>query len=149
MDFEVRGRNLGVRMLDSGTEGEFSVLFLEDTTRSREQAQQLKLAALGRLTANIAHEIRNPLAAISHAAELLGEERRDARRACASRASSTTTRQRLDRLVTDVLQLNRRDRAQRERIRAAPVAEGLHRGVRRERVGAAGALRDRVRRARR
>ena len=52
------------------------MLFVEDTTRAREQAQQLKLAALGRLTANIAHEIRNPLAAISHAAELLGEEKR-------------------------------------------------------------------------
>ena len=54
-----------------------AVLFIEDTTRAREQAQQLKLAALGRLTANIAHEIRNPLAAISHAAELLSEEKRD------------------------------------------------------------------------
>ena len=54
------------------------MLFVEDTTRAREQAQQLKLAALGRLTANIAHEIRNPLAAISHAAELLGEEKRGA-----------------------------------------------------------------------
>ena len=52
------------------------MLFIEDTTRAREQAQQLKLAALGRLTANIAHEIRNPLSAISHAAELLGEEKR-------------------------------------------------------------------------
>jgi 16S rRNA C967 or C1407 C5-methylase (RsmB/RsmF family) len=38
------------------------------------QAQQLKLASLGRLTANIAHEIRNPLSAISHATELLQEE---------------------------------------------------------------------------
>jgi two-component system sensor histidine kinase PilS (NtrC family) len=38
----------------------------------------LKLAALGRLTANIAHEIRNPLSAISHAAELLDEEKRGA-----------------------------------------------------------------------
>jgi len=75
-DFELRGRHIGVRMLDAGTGEPFSVAFLEDTTRSREQAQQLKLAALGRLTANIAHEIRNPLAAISHAAELLGEEKR-------------------------------------------------------------------------
>src|SRR5581483_8197073 len=65
-DLHVRGRDVGLRLLDPGTEEEFSVLFVEDTTRAREQAQQLKLAALGRLTANIAHEIRNPLAAISH-----------------------------------------------------------------------------------
>jgi two-component system sensor histidine kinase PilS (NtrC family) len=115
-DFEVRGRNIGVRMLDTGTEEVFSVLFLEDTTRSREQAQQLKLAALGRLTANIAHEIRNPLAAISHAAELLGEERRSEDRARLTRIIHDNTL-RLERLVSDVLQLSRRDRLSTERIR--------------------------------
>lgn len=49
------------------------LIFLEDTSRITEQAQQLKLASLGRLTASIAHEIRNPLGAISHAAQLLAE----------------------------------------------------------------------------
>jgi two-component system sensor histidine kinase PilS (NtrC family) len=115
-DFEVHGRNLGVRMLDTGTEDVFGVLFLEDTTRSREQAQQLKLAALGRLTANIAHEIRNPLAAISHAAELLAEERRDAQRVRLTRIIHDNT-QRLERLVAEVLQLSRRDRQSPQRIR--------------------------------
>ncbi|MCI3952203.1 MAG: integral rane sensor signal transduction histidine kinase, partial [Burkholderiales bacterium] len=51
-----------------------AVIFLEDLTRVQAQARQLKLAALGRLAANIAHEIRNPLGSISHAAELLQEE---------------------------------------------------------------------------
>jgi len=115
-DFEVRGRSLGARMLDTGTEEVFSVLFLEDTTRAREEAQQLKLAALGRLTANIAHEIRNPLAAISHAAELLGEERRDAQRVRLTRIIHDNT-QRLERLVSEVLQLSRRDRQAPQRIR--------------------------------
>jgi two-component system sensor histidine kinase PilS (NtrC family) len=118
-DFEVRGRNIGVRLLDTGTEEVFSVVFLEDTTRSREQAQQLKLAALGRLTANIAHEIRNPLAAISHAAELLAEEHRDEHRGRLTRIIHDNTR-RLERLVSDVLQLNRRDRISTERIRLQP-----------------------------
>jgi two-component system, NtrC family, sensor histidine kinase PilS len=118
-DFEVRGRNIGVRMLDAGAEELFSVAFLEDTTRSREQAQQLKLAALGRLTANIAHEIRNPLAAISHAGELLGEEKRAEDRARLTRIIRDNTL-RLERLVADVLQLSRRDRVAGERIRLRP-----------------------------
>lgn len=49
------------------------IVFLEDVSRVQQQAQQLKLASLGRLTASIAHEIRNPLGAISHAAQLLEE----------------------------------------------------------------------------
>ena len=49
------------------------IIFLEDNGRMQQQAQQLKLASLGRLTASIAHEIRNPLGAISHAAQLLDE----------------------------------------------------------------------------
>lgn len=115
-DFAVAGRELGLRLLDTGTEEEFSVLFIEDTTRSREQAQQLKLAALGRLTASIAHEIRNPLAAISHAAELLEEEKRAKERERLTRIIHDNTL-RLERLVSDVLQLNRRDRTSAEPIR--------------------------------
>lgn len=49
------------------------LIFLEDASILAQQAQQLKLAALGRLTASIAHEIRNPLGALSHASQLLQE----------------------------------------------------------------------------
>lgn len=49
------------------------ILFVEDTGRMQQQVQHLKLASLGRLTASIAHEVRNPLGAISHAAQLLEE----------------------------------------------------------------------------
>src|SRR5687767_14832389 len=122
-EVEVGGRDIRLRPLARSAE-DFSVLLVEDTTRAREQAQQLKLAALGRLTANIAHEIRNPLAAISHASELLGEEKRGEDRGRLTRIIHDNTR-RLERLVSDVLQLNRRDRISAERISLAPWLAGF------------------------
>ncbi len=90
------------------------VIFLEDISRVQRQAQQLKLASLGRLTANIAHEIRNPLSAINHATELLLED--TGRRASQLRLLQIIhdNAKRLDRMVQDVLKLNRRDQALRE-----------------------------------
>jgi len=91
-----------------------AVIFLEDLTRVQAQARQMKLAALGRLTANIAHEIRNPLSAISHATELLQEEPVVGGTVGRLLAIIHDNTQRLDRMVHDVLKLNRGDRAHRE-----------------------------------
>lgn len=90
------------------------VILLEDLSRVQRQAQQMKLASLGRLTANIAHEIRNPLSAINHAAELLIEDTNQASGEMRLLQIIHDNTQRLDRMVQDVLRLNRRDRALRE-----------------------------------
>lgn len=100
---------LRVRCIPLATPDESRVLVLEDQRHAELAAQRLKLAALGRLTANIAHEIRNPLSAISHAAQLLGEDTHDpGQKKLAGIIESNA--QRLDRLVEEVLTLNRRDR---------------------------------------
>jgi two-component system sensor histidine kinase PilS (NtrC family) len=91
-----------------------AVIFLEDLTRIQAEARQMKLAALGRLTANIAHEIRNPLSAISHAAELLQEEPAidDTVKRLITIIQDNTRR--LDRMVNDVLRVRRDDISHRE-----------------------------------
>lgn len=109
------GRHLRVRYLPPADTNGNSLIYLEDMERVHFHAQQLKLAALGRLTANMAHEIRNPLASISHAAELLQEDEIDPLRQRLAHIIHDNT-QRLNRLVTEVLELGRRDRTVPELI---------------------------------
>ncbi len=111
------GRLVRVRFLPAG-EGDIALIYLEDLAQAQTQAQQLKLAALGRLTANLAHEIRNPLSAISQAAELLRSEKRGEMQVRLTRIIGDNT-QRLNRLVSEVLELGRRDRTVQETIQLA------------------------------
>jgi two-component system, NtrC family, sensor histidine kinase PilS len=120
MRFADSGRLVRARFVSAGVAGgSFSLVFLEDLSKLQEQAQQLKLASLGRLTASIAHEIRNPLSAITHAGDLLYEEQRSPQKERMVQIIRDNAR-RLERMVHDVLELSRRDRVQPEAIRVRP-----------------------------
>lgn len=114
-----------VRFLPVQREGFWgAVVVLEDLQRVQEQAQQVKLAALGRLTANIAHEVRNPLSSISYATELLKEQVQDASQQRLLQIILDNA-SRLNRIVQDVMQVNRRDRVQADVFNLAKLAEEL------------------------
>lgn len=125
-EFRARGTGLQLlaRFIHVQGEGDDTLVFIEDAGRANAEAQKVKLAALGRLTASIAHEIRNPLSAIRHAAELLGESQIAEQDQRLIRIVADNTR-RLDGIVSDVLQLGRRDRAQRETIELSPFVAGF------------------------
>lgn len=93
------------------TQEEFGVIFLQDVAKVEHQAQQLKLAAMGRLTASIAHEVRNPLAAIAHASSLLAEDMQEPAQARLLKIV-TDNADRMNRMVGDILNLSRRAQAQ-------------------------------------
>ncbi|WP_052481253.1 sensor histidine kinase [Gilvimarinus agarilyticus] len=90
---------------------EDTLAFIEDNRAIVQQAQQLKLASLGRLTASIAHEIRNPLGAISHASQLLGESPNlpEADQRLLEIISNHTKR--VNQIIENILQVSRRKTA--------------------------------------
>lgn len=111
------------------------LIILEDLRREHASAQQLKLASLGQLTASIAHEIRNPLAAISQASQLLMEDMAefDAKNAASNNPEHRTfdvdmagnhelckmifsQTKRVNRIIEDVLKLSRQQKANQQSI---------------------------------
>lgn len=83
------------------------VIFMQDVTAIENRAQELKLASMGRLTASIAHEVRNPLSAIGHATALLAEDLRGPGEQRLLKIVSDNVA-RVNRMVEDILQLSRK-----------------------------------------
>lgn len=113
-DMQLRLHRLG------STNHEGTLISLDDVSALTERHQQIKLAALGRLTASIAHEIRNPLGAISHAAQLLSES---ADRSSEDQRLTKIIRQqskRVNSIVESILRLSRRETPLGETIRLEP-----------------------------
>ncbi|RLA23973.1 MAG: two-component sensor histidine kinase [Gammaproteobacteria bacterium] len=100
----------------NNTRGAGDIIFIEDNALLAQRAQQIKLASLGRLTASIAHEIRNPLGAISHASQLLTESpslpKSDVR--LTEIINDNTIR--LNGVINTILQISRRDATQKEEL---------------------------------
>ena len=84
-----------------------SVIFMRDVSAIENQAQQLKLASMGRLTASIAHEVRNPLSAIGHATSLLAEDLHGPAETRLLRIVNDNV-VRVNRMVEDILKLSRK-----------------------------------------
>ncbi len=102
-----------------------TLIFLEDTAAMSQQAQQLKLASLGRLAGSIAHEIRNPLGAISHAGQLLAESNNLDKHDIRLTEIIRTNTQRMNSIIENILQLGRRNQAEPEVIALKPWLESF------------------------
>jgi len=92
------------------------LVFLEDTSLLDESVRQTKLAALGRLSASIAHEIRNPVGAMSHAGQLLAESPNLGADEHRLTEIIRTNAERVSTIINNVMQLSRRDVTRPERL---------------------------------
>ncbi|MDH3266089.1 MAG: ATP-binding protein, partial [Gammaproteobacteria bacterium] len=119
------GNNLRItaHLAPLGKDGERDgpvLVFLEDAGLMNARVQQSKLASLGRLSASIAHEIRNPVGAMSHAAQLLRESAGltdDDKRLTEIIESHSS---RVSHIIDNVLQLSRRELNRPERFPLRP-----------------------------
>ncbi len=94
----------------------FYMIVLEDSALHNQRLQQGILASLGRLTASIAHEIRNPLSAISHAGQLLSENPNLSPQDLRLTEIIQTHSSRMNKIINDILYSSKRQPSNREKI---------------------------------
>jgi two-component system sensor histidine kinase PilS (NtrC family) len=123
---DVNGEQLLVTRVNIPDSQQDYLLFIEDSARIEAEAQQIKLASLGRLTASIAHEIRNPLSALRQASQLLAEtpylksEEQHLTQIIEQHCM------RINRTIEDILQLARGHQANVEVLRLKPWLVHFH-----------------------
>ena len=96
------------------------LVFLEDPSYMNARVQQSKLASLGRLSASIAHEIRNPVGAMSHAGQLLAESKSLSKDDIRLTEIIRSHAERVSAIIDNVLQLSRRESSRPERFELEP-----------------------------
>ena len=107
-------------------ESKFGILiFLEDVAEIRQQAQNLKVASLGRLSASIAHEVRNPLGAISHASQLLSESTALEKEDLQLISIIVSHANRVNRIIENMMRLSRREAAFPENVNLSEWIQGF------------------------
>lgn len=97
-----------------------ALIFLEDAGVMNARVQQSKLASLGRLSASIAHEIRNPVGAMSHAGQLLAESEALTHDDLRLTEIIRTNSERVSHIIDNVLQLSRRESSRPELLALGP-----------------------------
>lgn len=116
----IQGLRLRAAHINPGSVKSGCVLYLEDAAEINRHVQETKLASLGQLTVSIAHEIRNPLGAIGHAAQLLQEsEHLDAADLRLTGIINDQTR-RMNTIIRNILQLSRREPPRPEQMALKP-----------------------------
>jgi two-component system sensor histidine kinase PilS (NtrC family) len=109
--------NIQISFRELQSEGQpNTMIFLNDVSSIRDSMQQAKLASLGHLTASIAHEIRNPLGAISYAAELLNENEELAETDERMIEIINQHTLRINNIIEDILKISRSGPTAKERI---------------------------------
>jgi len=112
-----RQTNLHLRFSLLNAENEkFYMIMIEDITLHNQRLQQGVLASLGRLTANIAHEIRNPLSAITHAAQLLSENPDFSSQDSRLTEIILNHSGRVNKIINDILQSSKRTPSNRKKV---------------------------------
>jgi two-component system sensor histidine kinase PilS (NtrC family) len=103
-----------------------TLIFLEDNDVVAQRAIEMSASSLAKLSGSIAHEIRNPLAAVSHAAQLMGES--DGIPEADLRLLSIIRNQarRMNGIVENILQLSRREKSRPELFELTSWLRDLH-----------------------
>lgn len=112
-DDETTGLSIQYRPIATQQQ-QFTLLIIDSLQKINQQAQQLKLASLGQLSASIAHEIRNPLAVISQANELLQGDLDDQQQQLSAMIHKQCTR--INRIIEDTLNMSRQNQTIAENI---------------------------------